>query len=112
MPRTRSYVDAVIANAATDSATVSVPGNDTLLGVHVPASMTGTTLKFKVLHSAGDTPKLLKKADNTDYSLTIGSSAAYVPVDPTMFDGVQFLQVISGTAETGAKTLRLIFGQT
>lgn len=111
MPRSRATLDAVIANAGTDSTTVTAPANATLLGVQIPASMTGTTLKFKSLPDAAGTPVLIKKPDNTDYSITIGSAAAYYPVDANMFDGVSFVQVISGTAEGAARTLKLVFGQ-
>lgn len=112
MARSRSLLDAVIPNAGTDSATVTVPVNATLLGIHLPASMTGTSLKFKALATASSSATLIKKADNTDYSLTIGSSAAYYPVDFTLFEGVAFVQVISGSAEGAARTLKLAFGQT
>ncbi len=112
MARSRTIKDAVIPNGGTDTPTVTVPTNSTLLGIHLPASMTGTTLKFKALATASAAATLIKKADNTDYSLTIGSAAAFIPVDPNMFEGVEFLQVISGSAEGAARTLKLAFGQT
>lgn len=112
MARSRSQLTATIPNAGTDSDAKTVPTNSTLLGVHIPASMTGTALTFKVQASAGDTAKLLKKADGTTYTITIGATAAYHPVDSTLFEGVQFVTIVSGTAETGAKALTLEFGQT
>lgn len=112
MTKNRSQLVATIANGATDSDVKTVASNSTLLGIHVPAGMTGTTLTFKVQKDAGSTAAPLKKADNTVYTITIGATAAYYPVDLTTFEGVQFLTVVSGSAETGAKQLTLVFGQT
>lgn len=112
MPRQRSQVQAVIPNAGTDAPTVTVPTNQTLLGVHIPASMTSTVLKFKVLDSASGAPKPFRKIDNTDYSITIGAAAAFYPVDPNLFEGVEFVIPSVGSAEAAARTLILVFGQT
>ena len=112
MARSRSQLTATIPNTGTDSDAKTVPTNATLLGIHIPASMTGTSLTFKVQASASDTAKPLKKSDNTAYSITIGATAAYHPVDSSLFEGVQFVTIVSGSAETGAKELTLEFGQT
>jgi hypothetical protein len=112
MTKNRSQLVATIANGATDSDVKTVPVNATLLGIHVPAGMTGTALTFKVQKDAGSTAAPLKKEDGTAYTLTIGATAVFNPVDAKYFEGVQYVTIVSGTAETGAKELTLVFGQT
>ena len=111
MSKSRTILIATIPNGATDSDVKTVPLDSVLLGIHIPVSMTGTTLKFKASALASGTAQLIKKADGTDYSITIGAAAAYHPVDPLMFEGVEYLTVVSGTAETGAKELSLVCGR-
>lgn len=111
MAKSKLQIETIIPSAGTDSAVVTVPYNATLLGIHLPASMTGTSLKFKASKNESATAFVIKKDDGSaDYSITIGSAAAYHPIDANIFEGVEFLTVVSGSAEGAARTLALVFG--
>ena len=110
MAKSKLQLETIIPSAGTDSAVVTVPYNATLLGIHLPA-MTGTSLKFKASKNESATAFVIKKDDGSaDYSITIGSAAAYHPIDASIFEGVEFLTVVSGSAQGAARTLALVFG--
>lgn len=113
MAKSKSQLVATIPVAGTDSDVKTVPYNGTLVGLFIPAGMVGTSLKFKASKDESAPAAPIKLADGTaDYSITIGASAAYHPVNSALFEGVEFLTVISGSAETGgvARVLTLVFG--
>ena len=102
--------DATIAISGTVSDNITVPSGTTLLGIFLPAGMTGTSLSFKAGADASTTPIDIAPA-NTLYSITVGATAKYYPVVSDHFQGVQYLQVVSGTAEAAARTITLVFGK-
>jgi hypothetical protein len=112
MAKSKTQLVATIPVAGTDSDVKTVPFNGTLVGLFIPAGMVGTSLKFKASKDESATAVPIKKEDGTDYSITIGSAAAYHKVDPSLFEGVPYLTVISGASETGgvARVLTLVFG--
>ena len=109
MPIKREVETVTIPNAGTDSDTISVPQNKVLLGFRLPASMTGTSISFKMGLDAADTMVPIYTG-GTLYSITTTSSRYYY-VDPQVFRGCNYLQLVSGSAETGAKAISLVFGE-
>lgn len=97
-----------IPDGATEpTAGSEVPIGNVLVGLILPASMTGTTVTFLTATTLAGTYVAIQDGEGTDYSVTIASSK-YVPVDPVKFLGARFLKIKSGTAETGAKVVTLV----
>lgn len=100
------FRDAVILDTETDSDAVATAGL-TPCGVFVPASFTGTTLSFLVSDAVDGTyVPLHSTVSGSLLSFTVASSR-YIAFDPKDFQGVQFLKLKSGSAESGDKTLKL-----
>lgn len=93
-----------IANGQTKSAVVNLNGF-TLVGILLPAAFTGTALTFEAsIDGSNFFP--VKKSDGNSVSYTV-AQGTFVAVDPKDFYGVQYLKVVSGTSEAGARTLNL-----
>jgi hypothetical protein len=104
--RVLNYATAVaIANGATESGAASL-GEYTLVGLLMPAAVTGTTVKFLSAEALAGTYRTVTDGAGTDYSVTVAASK-YVPVDLTKLSGVRFLKVVSGSAEGAARSVVL-----
>lgn len=99
------YATTVIANTETESAAVNV-SDYFITHIQVPASMTGTALTIKCGNTAADMAAL-KDSANTTITITISSAAAIYPIDAKYTAGVNYMSVVSGSAESGAKTIKL-----
>lgn len=95
---------ATIAASGTTSGEVDLRGG-TLCGIHLPASFTGTSLTFTAAPASGGTFRTLYR-NGADYSVPV-AQGKYVSLDPNVFAGVQFLKIVSGSSEGGARTLTL-----
>ncbi len=110
MPAHTSYqpivalVSATITSASTTSAAIDLMGA-TLCGVHMPAAFTGSSLSFSVASAAGGTYQTLQR-NGSDYSLSV-AQGKYISLDPSLFAGVQFIKIISGSAEGADRALTL-----
>jgi hypothetical protein len=102
-PEQISYESVTIANGQTTSGAIKIFGT-TLCGVVVPASFTGTTLQFQGSHDGTNFNTLYK--DGADLSVTVTSSK-FVVLQPADFAGVNYLKLVSGSAQTGDKVLYL-----
>lgn len=96
----------VIADGGTVSGAVDLMGAS-LLAFTTPASLTGTAITFQASVD-GTTYLPLRNAAGV-VSVTVTSSQ-YYRVDPNDFRGVRFLKLVSGTTESGAKTIGLVAG--
>jgi hypothetical protein len=105
----REVEDAVIPNAGTDSATVTVPLNKTLLGFRIPGTFTGTSVSFKMGIEATDTQRPIYNGA-TLVSISVAVNRFYY-VDPKIFVGCAFLTIVSDAAEGGERTIPLVFGE-
>lgn len=100
-----TLIEVTIADSDTESDVVNIT-DFYITTIQIPASMTGTALTFEV----GDTDTTtvpLKDDDNADISLTIGSSAAAYSIDARHTAATSYMRVVSGSAESGAKTIKL-----
>ncbi len=96
--------NAVIAAAGTTSAAVNIAPL-TLVGITFPAAFTGTTVTFTVCDTADGTFVPLYNSAGA-VSFTIAQARHYA-LDPVNFRGIQFLKVVSGSAEGAERTLIL-----
>lgn len=93
---------ATIANGQTVSAAIPTTGLS-LVGIQLPAAFTGTTITFQGSVD-GTTYQVVKSTTSgTSLSYTV-AQGTYVAVDPTPFYGLQFIKLVSGSAEGGART--------
>ena len=94
-----------ILNTATDSDDTDL-GQATLVGVYIPASFTGTSISFKAATTQDGTYAPIKDGAGALVSKTV-AAGDYITLDPVTFAGVQFLKVVSGSAEGADRSLIL-----
>ncbi len=100
------FQSVAIANGAQLSAAINT-GGLALCGIILPAAFTGTTITFEVSDAlAGTYVPLKSTTSGSALSYTV-AQATYCAIDPKDFQGVQFLKIKSGSAEGGARTLKL-----
>lgn len=78
-----------------------------LVGIQLPVGMTSTALTFNVSNDGVTFVPLKSLITGTALSYTIGATAAYQAIDPSVFAGVSFLQIAVGTNEGADRTLLL-----
>lgn len=107
--KTITIADSGTTTAAVDTGLLSNHSQTQLVGVTFPASMTGTTMTFqRATTEAGTYTPLREVGGASAYSITVTSSAT-VPLDPRVFITAPFIKCVSGSSESGAKTLTLHF---
>lgn len=95
---------ATIANGQTASAVIPM-GGFTLCGIQMPAAFTGTAITFQACNAVGGT--YLPMYDSvSQISYAVGPNR-FVAIDPSDFQGVLFLKIISGSSEGGDRALLL-----
>lgn len=108
-------VTAAIASGQSLSGEVDI-GNKSLVGLLIPTSWTTAGLSFQVSPDGGATWGELTTVAGTPYaigSLTGGTLAYYVAIDPTTLRGALALKIRSGTQaapvnQTNSVTLQLV----
>lgn len=94
-----------IANGATKSGIINLNGF-TLCGILLPAAFTGTALTFEASVDGTNFFTLKTTTSGTSLSYTVAQGNFYA-IDPKDFYGVNWLKIVSGSAEGGARTLKL-----
>lgn len=89
---------ALIASGAALSGALNL-GGLRLVGLAVPATVTGSTLTFQVSVDGGTTWVNMFDKGGNEIAIAIGASRLVV-LDPADFAGVQWLKVRSGTSGT------------
>ena len=98
----------VIANGGTVSTTLTLENSRIPLALVLPAALTGTAITFKAsTDNATFNPVYY---ESTSYSLTV-STSRHVSLNRLVFEGVKYLQVVSGSAEGAARTIGVISGE-
>lgn len=95
-------VDVAIANGASLSAAVPL-GAKTLVGVGLPAAWTAAGLTFQV--SVDGSTWLDLYSGTAEVAFTSAAAGRYVAVDPTLWRGVNFIKVRSGTGASAVNQL-------
>lgn len=95
---------ATIAISTQQSSTVNCAGF-VLCGILLPATFTGTALTFYACNtSSGTFQQIYNSSGPVSYTVAGGQ---YIAIDPKDFQGVNFLQIKSGSSEAAARTLVL-----
>jgi hypothetical protein len=93
----------VISAAGTKSAAIDL-GDNTLVGLIIPATFTGVALTFEASDDINGTYYAVKGSDGTSISYTI-AQGTYVVIQPAVLSGVRFLKCVSGSTEGTARTI-------
>ncbi len=103
----RVYSESVtIASGQTAGSVLDTQGA-CLVGLVTPAAMTGTSLVFNVGNSAAAMFPLHDRFNaRVTLPIATGEARAYA-LDPAIFVGYQFVQVVSASSEGAARTLQL-----
>lgn len=101
-------VPATIAINQTTSGEVAVPDGYDLVGMFAPVC-TGTALTLTAATASGGTFVAVANAANSAISHTISATAHYIGLDPLLYQGLQFLKLVSGSTELAARAFTLIF---
>jgi hypothetical protein len=73
-----------------------------------PAALTGTAFTFNA--SADGTTFRPLYYESTQYTVTV-STSRHVGLNRLAFEGVKYLQVVSGSTETASRTIGVISGE-
>lgn len=98
----------VIANGGTISTSLTLENNRIPLAIITPSALTGTAFTFNVSNDGSTFTPLYY--ESTAYSITTSTSRHHA-LNRAAFEGVKFLQVVSGTAEGAARTIKVISGE-
>lgn len=105
-------VDAVIPASGTDSALVDIK-DLSVLGVYFPAALTGASITFKASKDGGliasaVTVQALPTNGGAQSNFVLNKAVStYVPLDPALLAGVQYLYVVSASAEGAERSITL-----
>lgn len=101
-------VTITIADSTTVSAAAAVPDGYELVGMFAPIC-TGTALTLTAAKTLTGTYVAVANAANAAISHTISATAHYIALDPLLYRGLQFIKLVSGTAELANRTFTLVF---
>jgi hypothetical protein len=90
------YPTVTIASGQTVSAAIDLT-EYTLVGIIMPSTFTGTTMTFQA-SADNSTFVAMKDTSGSTISYTVGTSR-YIPLDPSIFAGIRFLKLVSGSSE-------------
>lgn len=107
MAYNRSIDTATIPASGTTSDAITVPARKTLVGMQLPAAMTGTAMTFQQSTDGGATWVNVYN-ESTAYSITFAASR-YHALNPQVFHGVSLLRIVSGSTEASSRAVTLVF---
>lgn len=99
---------AVISNGTSASQQIDLAGNS-LCGLFIPASFTGTSIKLSVATTSGGAASVLQKDEvgGGDYTISV-STGKYVPISNlSILAGVRFITLISSANEAAERSITL-----
>jgi hypothetical protein len=102
----RAQTTAAIASGGTASAEVDLGGTE-IVGLVMPSSFTGTAMTFQAATATGGTFQNVADGAGSDISKTV-AQGKYIAIDPTLFRGIRFVKVVSGSAEAAGRSVVII----
>ena len=97
--------EVTIASGQTKTDAINM-SNFALMGVEVPATMTGTSLTFEAGSDAASTVPV-RDVDGADFSVTLGSGAGVHTVNANDFASFKYIKIVSGSSEGAERTLKV-----
>jgi hypothetical protein len=95
-----------VATSTTISGEVDLGGTE-IVGLQMPATFTGTAITFQVATVSGGTYQAMIDGAGNTVTKTV-ANGKYVGIDPTLFRGVRFLKLVSGSAENADRVITVI----
>lgn len=95
--------DIVIASGAAASTTLKLFGR-TVLGVWIPAAMTNSSIGINLSKDGLTYVPLYKSGANVTYTCPT-STAVYIPLSPSDFAGIEYIQITTPGGNEGAARL-------
>jgi glucose dehydrogenase len=102
----RLYATATIAASGTTSDAVDCTRNQ-FVGFYTPASLTGTAITFTASNDNSTYVTVLEVGGAATYSVTAAASR-YIPLDPRVFAGAQYVKLVSGSTEASARSITCV----
>jgi hypothetical protein len=97
-----SAQNVTIANGAQLSSEINT-GGMALVGLYLPAALTGTAITFQASSTSGGTYlDVYNSAGQVSYTV---APSRYIAIDPKDFQGMIYLKLKSGSAEGAARTI-------
>ena len=97
--------------------TVSLSGTDAssaidctryqLVGFYTPGTITSTAITFQASADNSTYVTVMEVGGAATYSVTI-STSDYIPLDPRVFAGAQYVKLVPGSSEGSARTITFI----
>lgn len=97
-----------IATSTTVSAAVDLRGM-TLCGISIPAGFDGTSISFQASFD-NSSFQVVKDGSGNTLSKTVAADE-YIKLDPVDFCGIQYIKIVSGSAEGANRTMPLSLRQ-
>lgn len=105
IPRIGFDLSAVIASGQTKSGVIDLSGC-VLVGLLTPSALTGTVFTFEAATSADGMFLPVYDAAGALVSVTVAASR-FISILPSDLAGIQYLKIVSGSAEGAARTINL-----
>jgi len=109
MARNTRSTTITIAISGTTTPAIAMDPNKIPLAIELPAAFTGTTITFRGASLPGG-PLNPLYYESTLYSVTVGTSR-FISLNRAAFEGVRFMQLVSGSTEVAARDIVLIMGE-
>jgi hypothetical protein len=105
--RDLQYDQITLANGQTVSAAFEFPAGLSPLGCYLPSNFSGTALTMKSGKNKDDNFAVVNGFSKT----VTANTRTYVPFTPGDVAGIGALQLVSGTSQSGAATIEIVYGQ-
>jgi hypothetical protein len=98
-------------------ATASLSGTDAsaaidctryqLVGIYTPGTLTSTAITFQASADNSTFVTVMEVGGAATYSVTV-STSDYVPLDPRVFAGAQYVKLVPGSSEASARSITCV----
>lgn len=78
-----------------------------LVGFYTPGTITSTAVTFEASADNSTYVTVMEVGGAATYSVTV-STSDYIPLDPRVFAGAQYVKLVPGSSESSARTITYI----
>ncbi len=78
-----------------------------LVGFYTPGTLTSTAITFQASADNSTYVTVMEVGGAATYSVTV-STSDYIPLDPRVFAGAQYVKLVPGSSEASARTITYI----
>ena len=109
MAKNLALTDTVtIASAGTTSTSLTMSRGRVPVAVLTPSALSGTSFTFQASVDGTNFYDLYN--GSSAYSVTVAASR-YIALNPDVFQGVQYIRIVSGSSEAGSRTIYIVSGE-